>query len=331
MFGRGTHGAVSLIYAKDDPDLKNQRDQKVNSMLGTRASIPGMQPKTLAIEKNGKLDIAAKNNISTHIIKFNSSEFRDIVENEYMSIEATKALLPEDKVVNAELKTVRFFDKSGERVITIERFDRNKSGGRIHFEEAAQVLGYLSVNRDKGSMEEYGEILEGNQKRIFFSRVLSQLMIGNVDMHMKNIGFFVLEGGKLEQTPMYDLVNSVNRYGYESQVDGELRFKVSKNNLNFAKVNAKSVFNIGKDIGLSLDEIKEQVDTLRIRLPIAMEKILNLDIASSWNMDKNEPYISTNEREKFKIDMERNSRKMYAGFDKFYEILKKKEERYFGI
>lgn len=123
-FGFDCAGAVSII----DPEpnsltnaLLDVNDPKEMATLTGRASLSGVQPKLAIIQKDGVYRPASLYEISTHIAKFPSSNHLDLIENEYLSMKAFKALLPDDEISNIKIDTIQGFH---EPALIIERFDR---------------------------------------------------------------------------------------------------------------------------------------------------------------------------------------------------------------
>jgi serine/threonine-protein kinase HipA len=65
-----------------------------------------VQPKLAVIERNDKYYPARVGELSTHIAKFPSSNHSDLIDNEYLTTLAFKALLPDDEVVDLFIGSV---------------------------------------------------------------------------------------------------------------------------------------------------------------------------------------------------------------------------------
>src|ERR1700693_5820961 len=107
-FGRDCPGVVSVIDPRPtrEPDLPEGTAAEV-AALANRASISGVQPKLFAIREGGSFRPARTGELSTHIAKLPSGELPGVVELEYLTTIAAKALLPEDEIVEIEVAAMR--------------------------------------------------------------------------------------------------------------------------------------------------------------------------------------------------------------------------------
>src|SRR5437588_616733 len=103
-FGHDCAGAVSVI---DPAPIANPAidmgDPMAVAALASRASLSGIQPKILAVQDGRTYRPARGDETSTYIAKFPSRALRDIVENEYLTTIACRALLPDDQVASAAI------------------------------------------------------------------------------------------------------------------------------------------------------------------------------------------------------------------------------------
>jgi len=218
-FGFDCAGAVSIL----DPEperltntLLNLSDPLEMAVLASRASLSGVQPKLAVKEINGTCYPATVGDLSTHIAKFPSSEHNDLIFNEYLTSLASKALLPEDSVVELTIGTVKGIT---EPALIIKRFDRT-STGRLHFEEFNQLLERKSIAKYDGTYSDMSKfILESKsclpvENYKLYARILVGLLLGNTDMHFKNFAMFHTQAG-LRLTPSYDQV-AATLYKYKT-------------------------------------------------------------------------------------------------------------------
>jgi hypothetical protein len=75
------------------------------------------------------------------IVKLPLGAFRDIVENEYLTTAACRALLPDDDIVKPVVGKLQGI---AERALIVPGFDRLRSGAKRYFEEFNQLLGKRS-------------------------------------------------------------------------------------------------------------------------------------------------------------------------------------------
>lgn len=284
-FGYDCIGAVSVLDPSPAPisgSMANLDDPKELAVITNRASLSGVQPKLSVVRENGKFRASRINELSTHIAKFASQGHPDLVENEYLTTCAFKALLPEDKVTMLTIDTVEGIN---EQALIIKRFDRN-NGERIHFEEFNQLLGYQSNHKYYGCYKDMSKfILNSNaciplQNFIMFKRILSGLIVGNTDMHLKNFAMFH-EGGKLVLTPSYDQVAS-SLYHYKTPALGIK----GASNLDIRKLKPSNIINLGKEFNLPLQAIKVACDSLGENLESAKQSIVDAEFGAMTMKNK---------------------------------------------
>ncbi len=101
------------------------------------------------------------------------------------------ALVEIDSIANLPDGT----DRYGSKAFVIERFDRLPGGQRVHIEDFAQVFGvYGEAKYKKASMCNIAAVIaaEGSDEDIreFIRRLTFSTLIGNGDMHLKNLALF---------------------------------------------------------------------------------------------------------------------------------------------
>jgi serine/threonine-protein kinase HipA len=209
-FGRDCAGAVSVI----DPAPINEPvidigDPAATAALVSRGSLSGVQPKLLAVKEGRDYRPARLDETSTYIAKLPSGSLRDIVENEFLVLHACRSLLPGDTIVDAVIAPLKDI---GDKALLVPRFDRLRSGAKIHFEEFNQLLGHRSGD-DKydASYEDMASFIVNTPGCApadawrLYERVLACLLTGNTDAHLKNFAMLHTPDG-LRLTPAYDLV-----------------------------------------------------------------------------------------------------------------------------
>jgi serine/threonine-protein kinase HipA len=209
-FGRDCAGAVCVI---DPAPIKEPvidiGDPATAAALASRGSLSGVQPKLLAVKEGRTYRPARAGETSTYIAKLPSGSLRDIVENEFLVLHACRSLLPSDAIVDAVIAPLKDI---GEKALLVPRFDRLRSGARIHFEEFNQLLGHRSGD-DKydASYEDMASFIVNTPGCApadawrLYERVLVCLLTGNTDAHLKNFAMLHTPDG-LRLSPAYDLV-----------------------------------------------------------------------------------------------------------------------------
>ena len=69
----------------------------------------GVQKKLLVKEFNGKFTITNGSELSTHIAKLSSTDFKEIIELEFLSSLLVKHILPHDIVTDMEIGKLLLF------------------------------------------------------------------------------------------------------------------------------------------------------------------------------------------------------------------------------
>ena len=209
-FGRDCAGAVSVIDpAPVREPMLDVGDPTAVAALASRGSLSGVQPKLLAVQDGRGYRPASRGETSTHIAKLPSGSLRDIIENEFLALRASHALLPHDAVVEALIAPL---EGIGDKALMVRRFDRLRSGAKVHFEEFNQLLGRRSGD-DKydAAYEDMAAFIVGTPGCApadawrLFERVLVCLLTGNTDAHLKNFAMLHTPDG-LRLSPAYDLV-----------------------------------------------------------------------------------------------------------------------------
>jgi serine/threonine-protein kinase HipA len=209
-FGHDCAGAVSII---DPAPLKEPvidiGDPAAAAALASRGSLSGIQPKLLAMKEDNRYRPAAHSETSMYIAKLPSGTLRDIVENEYLVLQACRSLLPGDTIVDAVIAPLKGI---GEKALLVRRFDRLSSGAKVHFEEFNQLLGHRSGD-DKydASYEDMASFIVNTPGCVpadawrLFERVLACILTGNTDAHLKNFAMLHTAEG-LRLAPAYDVI-----------------------------------------------------------------------------------------------------------------------------
>jgi serine/threonine-protein kinase HipA len=209
-FGHDCAGAVSVVDPAPvrDVDL-DLGDPAAAAAIASRASLSGVQPKLLAVKDGKRFRPARQDEVSRYIAKLPSGTLTDLVENEFLTTAACRALMPDDNVVSVQIGSVEGVDG---QALLVERFDRLESGARRHFEEFNQLLGRRSGD-DKYDAA-YDDIAAFMRRTPgctpvdawrLYRRILVCFLTGNTDAHLKNFAMFHTPDG-LRLTPAYDLV-----------------------------------------------------------------------------------------------------------------------------
>jgi serine/threonine-protein kinase HipA len=285
-FGQDLAGAVSVM----DPEpasisdaLLEAEDVKEMAVLAGRASLSGIQPKLVAKEVNGVLHPAKIGELSTHIIKFPSRHHDDLVVNEYLTTLAFKKLLPDDNVVDLHVGEIKGFN---EQALIIKRFDRDDKGGRIHFEEFNQLLGFKSRAKYDGAYKDIADFINTSKGCLptesyrVYQRILAGLLLGNTDMHFKNFAMFHTPSG-LRLTPSYDQVAAA-MYQYKTVALAIYRAR----DIKIGKLGPTNIIRLGEEFNLKPAAIKMATDGLAKHIEAAKQAISEAELGTPEIKDK---------------------------------------------
>lgn len=212
-----------------DPDTRELwlelRRRGATGLSGVQAKLPVHLFAAEGVAGGAHITIGGLANTSTHILKLPSVEYADLVPNEWASMELARRVGLEV----AELRQVEFQAGSplAGPALLIERFDLPERLEKAELlpllEDAASLLGLRRREKYDPSLERIADALaerglEGDGLDAFFDHVVFAWIIGNGDLHAKNIA--VLHGirpGRLgseptydgaRYTPLYDLLNT---------------------------------------------------------------------------------------------------------------------------
>jgi serine/threonine-protein kinase HipA len=274
-FGHDCAGAVSVIDPAPlrEPSI-DAGDPAAVAALSSRASLSGIQPKFPAVRDGRRYRPARRDETSMFIAKLPSGALRDIVENEYLTTAACRAMLPSDDIVQPVIAKL---DGIADRALLVPRFDRLRSGTKRHFEEFNQLLGRRSGD------DKYGASYDDMARFILktprctpvdawrlYRRILACFMTGNTDAHLKNFAMFHTPDG-LRLTPAYDLVAAALYPEYR-----QLALAIgSTANLVLEQLKPKHIVALGKAYGLDGNVIATAVQHFDSRRKPAEKAVID--------------------------------------------------------
>ena len=240
--GRDCVGAVQLLEADATPtdihkiDATALSETAIARELGAvtspnnpadneeefRISIAGAQEKTALLKHNGKWCRPAGSTPTTHIFKLplglvgnRQADMRTSVENEWLCARIVAAFgIP---VANCEIG-----EFGAHKVLIVERFDRtlHSSGKywlRLMQEDFCQATGtpwHRKYQADGGpGLIEIARILRRSTQSqqdlgTVFRAQLLFWMLAATDGHAKNFSIRILQGGRFQLTPLYDVLSA---------------------------------------------------------------------------------------------------------------------------
>lgn len=181
-----------------------------------RLSLAGAQDKLPVHVIGDQVMIPLDRTPSTHILKFSSTYFSHLPENEsFVTMLAAAVQIP---VVSLHLRQL-----GANRLTIVERYDRIPDNGghrRLHQEDFCQALGINAANKYKKeggpSLRDCAMIVRRHtafplleiQKLLQWT--LFNWMVGNADAHGKNLSLLYAADGSIQLAPFYDLVCTRN-------------------------------------------------------------------------------------------------------------------------
>ncbi len=168
-------------------------DEDLQLIFAPGSSLGGARPKASVIDQHGRLSIA----------KFPK-------ESDEYSIETWEEialrLAERAGIVTADHELLHV---AGKAVLLSRRFDRGKDGRRIPFLSAMAMLG--ARDGERGSYPEMVDALAshgGHAKKdahALYRRVVFNVLVSNVDDHLRNHGFLRMDNSGWTLSPAYDL------------------------------------------------------------------------------------------------------------------------------
>ena len=286
--------------------LKADGTSASKAVILSETNVSGYYPKVKCVMVNGRaIPAYFLNRASTHIAKLPDSRMPGILEREYMSIVATRALLPHDDTIHAELTTIELSSANDMankpvKALVIERFDRGKEDSRLPidvskkyaFEELGQLMGKHTVDRRKSSYANAAncirERLGHDGVKQFYARLLTQFLLGNADSHLKNFALFN-QDGNWKMVPNYDLAPStvyehnfglvaleMRQGGWSGAEQNSSAVEEKYSHIPYKHLSPERLIKLGlNDFGLSLDEVNTIKDAIVANIEAAKEAVRN--------------------------------------------------------
>ena len=231
-----------LIFGVTVPPVlsltKEQLIEMAQEITKRSVTIPGVQPKlSLNLEQNPddpkKTRLTIVGLWGQYILKPQSEAFKSLPENE----DLTMHLASIADIITAQHSLLR--TTSGELVYVTKRFDREK-GKKTPMEDFCQLMEVSSVGRskyDNGTMEKVGKIIKkyssapGVDLITFFDIAIFSFLIGNSDLHLKNLSMIKTMDNQYRLSPAYDLMSSTLVMGKDDPEQMALHMNGKKNKI----------------------------------------------------------------------------------------------------
>jgi serine/threonine-protein kinase HipA len=236
-----------LLEAANRVAARSEMDLDLQQLVGPGSSLGGARPKASVLDNNGTL----------LVVKFpHIGDEHDVQLWEYLAHRlARKAGL--------DVPDVRLERLGEKNILLLRRFDRNQDGSRIHFLSAMSMLG--ATDGDHGSYLEIAEALReyGAQPvqdlRELWKRMVFNILIANVDDHLRNHGFLHVGASGWRLSPIYDL----------EPTPEHIKPRILHTRIDFHDGTAKLDLALGvaKEFGLALNEatiiVKNMVEAVQ--------------------------------------------------------------------
>jgi len=170
-------------------------------------SISGVQQK-LSLKQSDTHQLVATAEGGEYILKPSPEAYPHAAENEHAAMQVSQLL----GIETAQCALVSFSE--GELAYLTKRFDRLRDGNKLHQEDLLQCFDLPSEDKYSKSYEEAGKLIDkvsGGKKSVvldFLRRVIFSYLIGNDDLHLKNISVQRLPDNKSHSydklSPNYD-------------------------------------------------------------------------------------------------------------------------------
>lgn len=239
-----------------DFDLYLEKILKMNSYAGGEDAISGVQEKISASMIHFPLNIAGQQTMS--LVKLNPPDKQNLVENEFFCMK----LAEKCGITVPKVKFVK--DGKGKLGLLVERFDRVWDGQKrtfkmLHQEDACQFLDLYPSDKYRVPFADIAKEIKNlvpaaSVTLLKLLRIYSySYLIGNGDLHAKNISLLVSERGFIDLSPAYDLI-CTSIYG---DVKMALKFDGKDDNLK-----RKSIIQFGERLGIPSLAIEKMLDQL---------------------------------------------------------------------
>lgn len=196
--GSGPPKDVSEVEGRPE-GMDFRKVEETLRMAAEMAGIQGVQAKLSA----GRLTLPAARR---SILKVEPEGYPGLAANEHACLELAR------KTGFAVPKAGLVRDANGHPGLAVARFDRTAKGGRVHVEDACQFTGRYPADKYRLSMREVAEAMAPHvasakvEVRRLVSRYAFSYLVGNADLHAKNISLWVNPTtGLVEQSPVYDV------------------------------------------------------------------------------------------------------------------------------
>lgn len=189
--------AIESLTSDDETEL----DDEIISLINPGVSLGGVRPKTVVMHEGME-----------HIAKFSRLDDKfNVPAAEY----ATMLLAHRARIDVPEFELIPVADRP---VLLVCRFDRTSEGRRIHYMSAKTLVNIDTLSpdgREYKTKYSYAGIAESmrtlNPQAVedshqLFRRMVFNILVGNVDDHMRNHALLMRKPGQFVLSPAFDIV-----------------------------------------------------------------------------------------------------------------------------
>lgn len=210
-------GDAAKSFSKE-PESTEIEDEPTMSNGGLRFSLAGVQLKFSMLLREEKLTLPAKDESGDWIVKFDSSTFPKLPENELSMLTWARAAgfeVPECRLFDVDdvVGLPRRYAPEGSRLLAIRRYDRGPEG-RVHQEDFAQAVGLPPGKKyDQITYEVMARLVRRfiDEEAVdeLVRRLVFTIASGNADAHLKNWSLVYPDAVRARWSPLYDQVSTV--------------------------------------------------------------------------------------------------------------------------
>jgi serine/threonine-protein kinase HipA len=205
-----SHAGLNSLFGTRsiNPVMSHDRKSLIRGFVAAKnkMSISGAQPKRSAVIEDKNIELTDTG--GRYILKPSPEEYEHLAEVEHASMLITKALASRLTVADCGLVQL----SNGELVYITKRYDRSEAGKQGQ-EQIDASMGLHNKYDDNVSYERIGRYINAKVEVplpaliAFFEQVVISYLIGNNDLHIRNLSLLVDEYGKVTgMTPAYDMV-----------------------------------------------------------------------------------------------------------------------------
>jgi len=259
------------LFGTSKPPVIDYSDDKMHELVkilvDKSISVPGDQAKLVMSlireisEKSTTILSVNSASAGQYLFKSQNSHIQELPENEHVSMRIAEAF----GITVVPSSLIRL--ASGKLGFISKRIDRSESGEKTHMIDMLQITGVFE--KYTSSMESVGKVINSHSSNTFLDKIfflelaLFSFIIGNNDMHLKNLSMIQSSSGWV-LSPAYDLMNTTI---LKPQDDKELALSLQGKR---RKLKRSHFEHLGKALGLNELQIQRVFKRLAKNIPKAL-------------------------------------------------------------